>query len=223
MKKFIKGMQLSELFYKEVVKKIIKKEFPQLKYSAGIIGYGSEVLGFDTERSTDHHWGPRVMLFLNAKDYKNREKISETLSEKLPPTFKGYSTHFSQPDEIGVQLLKEAKKGQKINHRVEIFTINSFFQEYLNINPNKDLTVYDWLTLSEQKLRTIQSGKIFSDNLGLKKIQEKFEYYPKDVWLYLITCEWEKISQEEAFVGRCGEVNDELGSSIVASRLIQSI
>lgn len=35
--------------------------------------------------------------------------------------------------------------------------------------------------------------------------------------------EWSQISQEEAFVGRCGDVDDELGSKIIASRLIERI
>jgi hypothetical protein len=68
MTKFIPGQKLCEQFYKEVVKVLIETEFYELRYSAGLIDYGSEVLGFDTERSTDHDWGPRILLFLSAKD-----------------------------------------------------------------------------------------------------------------------------------------------------------
>lgn len=223
MDKFIKGMQLSEMFFNEIVKEIIDTNFSDLKYSAGLIGSGSEVLGFDTERSTDHHWGPRVILFLEEKDFHKKDKISKILSEELPPIFRGYSTHFGNPDEIGVQLLQEVKEGESINHRVEIYTIKSFFEEYIKINPNDDFTIFDWLTFSEQKLRTIQSGKIFYDQIGLKLIQKKFEYYPHDIWLFLLASEWMKISQEEPFVGRCGDVGDEVGSKIIATRLVQSI
>jgi hypothetical protein len=223
MTKFIPGLQLSELFYKEVVKALLKTEFHDLKYSAALIGSGSEVLGFDTERSTDHHWGPRVLLFISEKDFAKKKAISQFLSKKLPPTFHGFSTHFGNPNEIGVQLLGKAKAGQPIDHRVEIYTIQSFFKDYLNIDPNDDLTVLDWLILSEQKLRTIQSGKIFDDQLGLKKIQSKLNYYPKDVWLYMLSAEWNKIGQEAQYIGRCGEINDELGSKIIAARLVQAI
>jgi len=106
---------------------------------------------------------------------------------------------------------------------VEIHTTESFFKSYLLIDPNDDLTASDWLTLSEQKLRTIRSGKIFYDQLGLKSIQKKLHYFPKDVWLYMLASEWMKISQEEPFVGRTGDVGDELGSKIIAARLVQSI
>lgn len=223
MTKFIPGLRLCEQFYKEVVKALIETEFHGLKYSTGLIGSGSEVLGFDTERSTDHHWGPRVLLFLSSKDIGKKKQISDYLSKKLPSTFRGYSTHFGNPDEIGVQLLSVAKAGQPINHRVEIYTIESFFKEYLLIDPNNDLTTSDWLTLSEQKLRTIRSGKIFYDQLGLKAVQNKLHYYPKDIWLYMLASEWMKVSQEEPFVGRTGDVGDELGSKIIAARIVQSI
>lgn len=223
MTKFIPGLQLSELFYQEIVKSLIATEFHGLKYSAALIGSGSEVLGFDTPRSTDHHWGPRVMLFISPNDIGKKKKISDFLSKNLPIRFRGFSTHFGNPAKNGVQLFVEAEAGQPINHLVNIYTTRSYFKEYLNIEPNDNLSVLDWLTLSEQKLRTIRSGKIFHDQLGLRAIQKKLHYYPKDVWLYMLASEWKKISQEEPFVGRTGDVGDELGSKIIAARLVQSI
>ncbi|HAD81614.1 TPA: hypothetical protein DCG35_03925 [Candidatus Edwardsbacteria bacterium] len=223
MPKFIPGLKLSELFFKEAVKPLIKSGFPGLEYSAGLIDHGSEVLGFDTELSTDHHWGPRVLLFISPKDIGLKKQIFDFLGRNLPPSFRGYSTHFGDPDQAGVRLLAAAKAGQPISHRVEIHTIGSFFKNYLLIEPKNALTASGWLTLSEQKLRTIRSGKIFHDQLGLKQIQNKLHYFPRDIWLYMLSSEWTKISQEEPFVGRCGDVNDEMGSRILAARLVQSI
>lgn len=95
MTKFIPRLQLCEQFYKEVVKTLIETEFHGLKYSAGLLGSGSEVLGFDTERSTDHHWGPRFLVFLSPKDVGKKKQISDFLSKNLPPTY--YSAvHFSK-------------------------------------------------------------------------------------------------------------------------------
>jgi hypothetical protein len=59
---FVRGLDLCELFYKEAVKPILAQSFPDLVYSAALIGLGSEVLGFDTPQSMDHDWGPRLML-----------------------------------------------------------------------------------------------------------------------------------------------------------------
>src|SRR5205809_7614714 len=102
MPQFISGLRLSELFYHEAVKPILDSEFPSLRYSAALLGSGSEVLGYDTPLSTDHHWGPRLYLFLSDGDHAQyRAALVNTLSEKLPYHVHGYSTNFGQPDEIG--------------------------------------------------------------------------------------------------------------------------
>src|SRR5262245_3580293 len=99
MTKFIQGLELGRSFYFEAVKPILDGRFQDLRYSSGLIGSGSEILGFDTEMSSDHHWGPRVMLFLEEIDYNNyRDSINEELRNNLPTKFGGYSTNFSLPD-----------------------------------------------------------------------------------------------------------------------------
>ena len=224
MARFIPGLKLSELFYKEAVKPILDSEFPQLRYSAALIDSGSEVLGFDTPQSRDHHWGPRLLLFLPKADCREKqEKILTVLGRRLPSTFHGYSTHFGEPDEEGVQLLRKVKNGEPINHRVDVSTIESFFQGYFGINPDDKINELDWLIFSEQKLRTIRSGRVFHDGLELNKIRRKLKYYPKDVWLYLLACQWHRIEQQEPSMVRCGDVGDELGSKILAARLIKDV
>ena len=69
MPQFIPGLLLSRQFFERAVKPIIDAVIPDLKYAAGLIGSGSEVLGFDDEMSSGHHWGPRVMIFLNQMDH----------------------------------------------------------------------------------------------------------------------------------------------------------
>lgn len=54
MPDFIPGLQLSEAFYREAVRPILDAAFPGLVYAAALIGNGSDVLGYDTPRSTDH-------------------------------------------------------------------------------------------------------------------------------------------------------------------------
>ncbi|MGM1065772.1 DUF4037 domain-containing protein [Saccharothrix sp. Mg75] len=43
------------------------------------------------------------------------------------------------------------------------------------------------------------------------------------MWRHVPACRWLRVSQEEAFVGRCGEVGDELGSAVVAARLVRDL
>jgi hypothetical protein len=221
MSDFIPGLKLGEGFYHEAVKPILEADFPDLKHAAALIGSGSEILGFDTPMSSDHHWGPRVMLFVSQDDYaRHADSIRDGLSHKLPYTFRGYPTHFTSPDpnDSGTQLLEMIDAGP-IHHRVEVFTLRDFFIGYLDFDIADDLTPADWLTFPQQRLRTIVSGAVYHDDIGLNAIRAKFTYYPQDVWLYLLAAGWTRIGQEEPFVGRTGYVGDDLGSQIIAARL----
>ena len=224
MPEFIPGLELSRLFYAEVVRPLLQAHFPTLTYSVALIGSGSEVLGYDTPISTDHHWGPRLMLFLAPQDYDQLHgAITETLSAHLPYTFRGYSTNFGEPDNIGVRLPREITSG-RVAHRVEPMTVGGFFTYYLGIDPRSQFGVVDWLSLPEQKLLTVTAGAVYHDGLGdLGQIRQTLAYYPHDLWLYLLACQWSRIAQEEAFVGRAGDVGDELGSQVIAARLVRDI
>src|SRR3954471_19312958 len=69
---FISGLELNHAYYEEAVRPILNHYAPELAYSAALIGYGSDVLGYDTESSTDHEWGPRLLLFLDEPTYATR-------------------------------------------------------------------------------------------------------------------------------------------------------
>lgn len=224
MPKFIPGLKLSKLFYQNKVKPILLENFPKLPYSAALIGWGSEVLGFDTSISRDHHWGPRVLLFLSEKDYpKLKNRISRTLSKSLPYEFMGYSTNYSKPEPNGVRHPVRITRGP-VNHLINIYTLKSFFEARLGFDPSRKITIKDWLTFPQQRLLELGSGEVFHDGLGkLEAIRGKLNFYPRDIWLYLMAAQWKRISQEEAFVGRAGEIGDELGSQIVAARMVREI
>lgn len=222
---FIPGLLLAEGFYHEAVKPILESHFNNLQYSAALIGAGSEVLGIDTGMSTDHHWGPRVMLFLSPADFtQKRDAIRTLLSHELPGEYKGYSTNFSppNPDDNGAQLLQPAESGP-LNHRVEMFTLEGYFTSYLGLDINQKLDSADWLTFPFQKLRSIIAGKIFRDDLKLEPVCSQFKWYPRDVWFYIMASAWARIGQEEHLMGRAGFVDDEIGSALIGSRLVRDI
>ena len=115
MQNLILGLKLSELFYLEAAKPILEKHFPQIPHSAALFGWGSEVLGYDDIQSTDHHWGPRFLLFLSGENHeKHRSAIAEALRHHLPHRFRGYSTSFGEPDESGVRLPKKPSRAPSI-------------------------------------------------------------------------------------------------------------
>ena len=224
MQNFVPGLKLSELFYTEAAKPILETLFPQIPHSAGLLGWGSEVLGYDDIQSSDHHWGPRFFLFLSPEHHhKYKNTISKALSDNLPRRFRCYSTNFGEPDEVGVRLPKEAESGP-VNHMIHIETIDGFFGWYLGCNPYESPTAADWLSFSEHKLRAVTSGKVFHDGLDeLEEIRRKFHYYPRDVWLYQLAAQWIKIFEEREFVSRCGDVGDELGSMVIAARQVKNL
>ncbi len=222
---FIPGLELARRFYWEAVRPVLDAEFPGLRHSAALIGSGSEVLGFDTPMSADHHWGPRAMLFLAEADYdQHRAAIGEALRWRLPHSFGGYPTNFGEPnpDDNGVQLMRATEDGP-INHRIETFTLRGFFRDYLTFDIETEIEPADWLTFGEQKLRTITAAAVFHDDLGLEAIRARFTYYPRDVWLYLLASGWQRIGQEEHLMGRAGYVGDELGAALIGSRLVRDL
>src|SRR5918992_1216030 len=190
MSDFIPGLALSRLFYEEAVKPILDRHALGLRHSAALIGHGSEVLGYDTVRSTDHHWGPRLQLFLAERDLDDqRERLDGLLRAELPPTVRGFSTHFGAPDEEGVRLRQALDTGP-VDHMVEISTVGTVFRDNLGLDPRAGITATDWLTFSEQHLLAVTAGEVFHDGLGeLGPVREKLAYYPRDVWLYLLAAQ----------------------------------
>jgi len=224
MNHFMPALELNRLFYIEVIQPLLAARFPGVAYSAGLLGYGSDVLGYDTEISTDHEWGPRLLIFLGDKEYPAlHQAISETFSRELPPSFHGYSTNFSEPigGGAGVRLLEPGESGQ-INHHISMMTLADLLDWELGVRSLDAITARDWLTFPEQKLLEATAGAVYHDGLGqLEPLRLRLSYYPHAVWVYRLAAQWQRISQEEAFVGRCGDVGDDLGSRIVAARLVR--
>ena len=220
---FIPGLRLSEIFYHEAVKPLLEEYFPGMAYTAARLGRGSDVLGFDTPRSMDHDWGPKLSLFLSPEDDdRRRDSIIDMLRERLPREVSGYPTHFASPERSGGHLQKVVDG--PVNHGVTVWTLRSFFVEQLEIDPYTEFTAIDWLTFPQQRLRTIVAGRVFYDGLGeLEMLRAKFDYYPHDVWPYLMAAQWRRIAQEQPFMGRCGDVGDELGSHILTARLARDV
>lgn len=221
---FILGLELSRRFYAEAVLPLLDAAVPGLAHSAARIGSGSEVLGFDTPRSSDHEWGPRLQLFLSPADVvRHGRRIERLLSERLPRTFHGYPTHFAPAGEANGVRVMQVTDGP-VHHRVDIADVDGWAAGQLGFTPSEGVTTTDWLATPTQRLAENTSGAVFHDGLGeLVPLRERLAWYPHDLWLYLLACQWKRISQEEAFVGRCGEAGDELGSAVTGARLVRDL
>ncbi len=210
---FLPGLELAGLFYAEIVAPIVEKALAGVPYSAALIGWGSEVQGFDTQRSTDHAWGPRMQLFLGSEDSAARAReLDALLDRELPREFRGYPVRFAFPSDALAR------------HWVHVTDLPAFFTEHLGVDPAAGLPLTAWLTVPAQVLRELTGGVVFHDGLGLlEPYRRHLTWYPDDVWRYVLACQWMRLSQEEPFVGRCGEVGDDLGSAVVAARQVRDL
>ena len=187
---------------------------PGVPRGAALLGTGSEVLGFDTERSTDHGWGPRVIVFLpDDIDLGEAPRhLTSAIDARLPGMFGGFPTRFA------------ATTGGPVKHQVTFAHVGSWFYAVIGFDPRGDVSSIDWLSAPSQALRSVTAGEVFEDAANLlTEAREQLRWYPDDVWLYLLACQWQRISQEEPFIGRTGEVGDDLGSAIVTARLVRDL
>src|SRR5205823_8186988 len=75
-----------------------------------------------------------------------------------------------------------------------------------------------------QRLAEVTAGAVFHDGPGgLTRARAALNWYPPDLWRYVLSCQWSRIAEEEAFCGRCAEAGDELGSAVVTARLARDL
>jgi len=201
---FVPGLELARAFYEEAVAPLLVGT----PHSAALLGTGSDVIGFDTERSTDHDWGPRLQLFVSADDVT---RVHEAVETGLPEEFHGWPTWFGWDD-------------VPVSHHVVVTTVDAWLEGQLGFDPRRGVDTNRWLATPQQILLEVTQGAVFHDELGeLGAARDALVWYPNDVWLWLLGCQWRRIDQEEPFVGRTAEVGDELGSRVVAARLARDV
>lgn len=184
---FDSGMELCEAFYKEYGEPMIREKFPEYQGSiaAGLVGEGSECLGFDDEVSRDHDFGPGFCLWLTDPVY---DEIGEALQkeyDKLPTTYMGVTRYVSG----------------KAPKRVGVFRIGEFYERLIGM---KDVpaTQNQWLYLEDYQLLSATNGKVFRDDLGeFTRIRRGLSaHYPEEVRV-------KKIAREAALMAQSGQYN----------------
>src|SRR5262245_11819530 len=88
----VSGRALAEAFWQSAVAPVLSGTFPGLRYAAGRLGSGSDVLGVADARSRDHDWGCRLTLLVD--DPAVTSAVSAALAEQLPESFDGHPVRF---------------------------------------------------------------------------------------------------------------------------------
>jgi len=221
---FPPGLTLARDFFEEIIKPLLAEKTPGVPYAAALIGPGSDVLGFDTPISRDHDWGPRLQLFLPERELPERTGLlGRVLASELPSEFHGFATCFAPADANGYRRPLE-KAGRPIDHLVEITSVGRYSRKLLGFDPLTGMDVKQWLLAPQERLLELTAGEVFVDSVGeLTSLREHLSYYPKQVWIYLMAAQWQRIARREEIVARTGVGGDDLGSRLVLAALMREI
>lgn len=184
----VKGLELAEKYYKVYGEKMIKEQFPEVagQIAAGLVGYGSECLGFDDEISMDHDYGPSFCIWLPREIYGQYGEKMQEAYDALPKEFMGFSGRVEE----------EQGKG-----RVGILCLEDFYLEILGRNSAPE-AAQEWFAIPEPALSAAVSGRVFEDSLGrFTEIREALlAYYPEEVWR-------KKLAESLAKAAQAGQYN----------------
>ena len=168
----MKGLELSKKYYLEYGAPMIKEKFPDLEalIAIGLVGSGSECLGYDDDISTDHDFEPGFCMFIPDEDIidSKTEFLLERAYSKLPREFMGYSRSSTAP--VG-----ERRHG--------VIRLSDFFTRKVG-SPDGKLSTFEWFSVPEHSLAEAVDGEVFRDDLGLfTSIRERLSNMPNDVRL----------------------------------------
>lgn len=183
----MKGLELCQRYYEEIALPYLNEKCPEamLHAAAGLVGEGSECLGFDDDLSPDHDFGPGFCLWLNRDDYAAWGPALTAAYESLPGEYLGYRR-------------LETRRGAG---RVGVMEIESFYGRFIG-REQPPANLRRWLILPEHFLCLLSAGKVFSDPTGefsaIRKVIR--DYYPEDVRI-------KKIAARAAEMARSGQYN----------------
>ncbi len=164
----MKGMELSKSYFEEYGKDLIQRQLSQYKdqIAAGLVGEGSECLGFDDEFSHDHDFGPGFCIWVPEHLYKEAGIQMQQAYDRMPKSYQGF-TRVQTPQGGG---------------RIGVLSIERFYQKYIGL-PHAPKDNMEWFRIPERFLATAANGQVFCDYLGtFTEIRSVLKgFYPEDV------------------------------------------
>jgi uncharacterized protein DUF4037 len=202
------GAELARRFYADVVEPLLSRAAPDLRYAAGRLGSGSDVLGLDDAMSCDHDWGCRLTLLVDEDARDRVPRISSILEEELPERYGQYPVRFP--------VTWDSSR----SHKVEVATVADFAASRLGVDPSGGLSALDWLIVTGQSVLEVTAGPVFADRTRtLAAVRAMLAWYPPDVERYVLAAGWQRLCQLLPMMGRTAEAGDELGSRLISSSL----
>lgn len=202
-KKEISGLELSRCYYETYGKAMLKEQFPEYaeRVAAGLVGHGSECLGFDDMWSKDHDFGPGFCLWLTEEDYEKVGQKMREAYEALPKAFMGYPAR------------NTSKRG---GGRVGVLSIPGFYEEFTGNGA--------WSEMEDEKLAMAVNGAVFDDPLGeFSAIREQLQNgMPFAVWKRRLANAVALTAQAGQYnYGRCKKRNDIVAANLALDEFVR--
>lgn len=221
----MRSLELNKAYYQDCISGLLTAGCPQVagRHAAALIGWGSEVLGYDDEFSTRYGWGPRLVLFLTEEDYQEWcPRVIAILQEGVPMTFLGHPTRYTQDGPPQPTTDRRAPLG------IAVTTCGRFGEAYLGIPAAKvaapTLPSKEWLLISEEGLLRLTAGEVYYDSTGdLTALRARFAYFPDDVWRYRLAYQWTALSWDIDLIGICARRGDTLSARVAVARSVERI
>ncbi len=166
----MKGLELARRYYTEFGEPMLKRDFPELLpfIAVGLVGSGSECLGYDDDISADHDFEPGFCIFIPHNIDSKTEFALERAYAKLPREFMGY-------ERCALSPVGETRHG--------VIRTSDFFIRKVG-SPDGILSLEEWFSLPDYALTEALGGEIFYDGLGeITAIRERLSQMPNDVKL----------------------------------------
>ncbi len=184
----MKGLEISKEYYLNYGKSMLEELFFDVvdRIAVGLVGEGSECLGFDDEISRDHDFDAGFCLWICAEDERRFGFRLERAYAKLPKEFMGLCRGILSP--VG-------------GNRHGVITIEDFYTRFLG-SPTPPDTVERWLYTPSAALLSASNGEVFRDDLGVfSAVREKLLCgYPEDI-------RRKKLAAHVVFMAQAGQYN----------------
>lgn len=161
-------MELAKAYFEEFGRPLIEGPLsPYKKYiAAGLVGEGSECMGFDDELSQDHDFGPAFCLWVPEAILRQAGNALQAAYDTMPTSYRGYTR------------ITSAQGGG----RVGVLSTEGFYRKFTGLDhaPQDNL---EWFRIPERFLATASNGEVFLDYYGtFSEIRCQLKsFYPEDV------------------------------------------
>ena len=187
------GLSLCEDYFYQYGLPMLKEKFPEYvdQIAAGLVGQGSDCMGFDDETSRDHDWGPGFCIWVSAKLYEKAGEALSTAYEELPKEYRGY----------------KRRRTKRADKREGVFSIPQFYESLLTGNQTDPGMQTDPGTQTDQGLQInprTQTDPGMQTDPGRENILQVISQ--QCIQLKCIPLTWMEIPQENLFVATDGKV-----------------